>query len=166
MKPWMIYALCATGGVAGGVVIAKYTLPPKTVTKTESRSGGGGDEVYQDRIVKEEGPVRTRYIKTTVPGPAGPTVTVEKIVEKEKVVTKTVNSGQHDTVVQLKEVTSKTVENRPVFALGGVGGIDLSTGRWAFSGDATVRILGPLWIGAGAVKADAWYFGPAARIEF
>jgi hypothetical protein len=166
VKPWMIYALCVTGGVAGGVVIAKYTLPPKTITKTETKVQVIEKIVYRDNIVKEQGPVRIVTKTTTVPGPAGPTVTVEKVVEKEKIVTVTVREGTSATDTKVSEKTSKTVDSRPVFALSGLGGIDLSSGRWAFSGDAAVRLFGPVWIGAGAIKADTWYFGPAARIEF
>jgi hypothetical protein len=166
MKPWMIYVLCAVGGIVGGIVIAKYTLPPKTVTKTETVVQVVEKIVYRDNIVKEQGPVRIVTRTKTVPGPDGPTVEVERIVEKEKIVTVTVREGASDTNTRVEDRTSKTVDNRPVFALGGLGGMDLSTGRWAFSGEATVRIIGPLWLGAGAIKADSWFFGPAARIEF
>jgi hypothetical protein len=166
MKPWMRYALVALAGLVLGIVIAKYTLPPKTITKTETKVQVVEKIVYRDNIVKEQGPVRIVTKTTTVPGPAGPTVTVEKVVEKEKIVTVTVREGASATDTKVSEKTSKTVDNRPVFALSGLGGIDLSSGRWAFSGDATVRLFGPVWIGAGAIKADTWYFGPAARIEF
>lgn len=166
LQPWMKYALCVAGGLGGGIVVAKYTLPPKTVTKIEVKTVVQEKIVYKDRVVVEQGPVRVVTRTTTVPGPAGPTVTVEKVVEKEKIVTVKDSSGRVDTVVQEKVVSTKTVESRPAFALGGVGGMDLSTGRWAFSGDATVRIFGPVWLGAGVIKADSWFFGPAARIEF
>lgn len=166
MKPWMKYAACALGGLVLGVVVAKYTLPPKTITKTETKIQVVEKIVYRDNIVKEQGPVRVVTRTKTVPGPAGPTVEVEKIVEREKVVTVTVREGTSDTATKVEEKTSKTVDNRSVFALGGVGGMDLSTGRWAFSGDATMRVIGPLWLGVGVIKADSWFFGPAARIEF
>jgi hypothetical protein len=166
MKPWMIYALCVTGGVAGGVVIAKYTLPPKVTEKVVIQTKEIEVVRWKDRVVVEKGPERVTTRTVTVPGPAGPTVTVEKVVEKEKIVTRTVKEGGVDTVIVNRQEASKVTESRPVFALGGVGGMDLSSGRFAFSGDATLRILGPLWLGAGIVKADAWYFGPAVRIEF
>jgi hypothetical protein len=166
MKPWMIYVLCVVGGTAGGIAIAKYTLPPKTVTKTETVVQVVEKIVYRDNIVKEQGPVRIVTKTTTVPGPAGPTVTVEKIVEKEKIVTVTVREGAAATDTKVEDRTSKTVDARSWLALEGMAGIDPGTGRWAGSGAATMRILGPLWLGAGVIKAEAWYFGPAARWEF
>ena len=166
MKPWMKYALAALSGLVGGAVIAKYTLPPKVTEKVVIQYKEVEVVKWKDRTVTEKGPERITTRTVTVPGPAGPTVTVEKVVEKEKIVVRTVKEGGVDTVIVNREEASRVTENRPVFALGGLGGIDPSSGRWAFSGEATVRILGPVWLGAGAIKADSWFFGPAARIEF
>jgi hypothetical protein len=166
LTQYKIPAICLVAGLCGGVVVAKYTLPPKTVTKTETKIQIQEKIVYQDRIVKEQGPVRITTKTVTVPGPAGPTVTVEKVVEKDKVTTVIVNQGGVDTTTKMDEKTSKTVDARSWLALEGVAGIAPGTGRWAGSGAATMRVFGPLWAGVGIIKADTWYFGPAARWEF
>lgn len=165
MKPWMRYALCAIAGIVGGIVVAKYTLPPRVeervVTKTEWK-----DRIeWRDRVVKEEGPVRIVTKTVTTPGPAGPTVTVEKIVEKEKVVTKTVEVGRQDSQGKDTVEASKVTDSRPWFALEGQAGLAVD-GRWAGAGSAQFRLLGPFWAGPGAIKADTWYYGAAARMEF
>jgi hypothetical protein len=162
----MKYALVALSGLVGGIVIAKYTLPPKVTEKVVIQTKEVEVVKWKDRIVTEKGPERITTRTVTVPGPAGPTVTVEKVIEKEKIVTRVVKEGGVDRTIDTKEEASKVTENRPVFALSALGGIDLSSGRWAFEGDATVRVLGPIWLGVGAIKADAWYFGPSARWEF
>jgi hypothetical protein len=161
VTPWMRYAGVALGGLVGGFFICKYTLPPRTVTKTEMKIVE--KIVYQDRIVKEQGPVRTVTRTTTVPGPAGPTVTVEKIVEKEKVVTVTVKEGSSTTAADSK--SSVTVDNRPWVALEASLGLGAEA-RIAYTAGAQMRVLGPLWLGAGVIKADTWYVGPSARVEF
>lgn len=165
MKPWMRYALAALGGLVLGIVIAKYTLPPrvteKVVTKTEWK-----DRIeWRDRVVKEEGPVRIVTRTRTVPGPAGPTVEVEKIVEKEKVVTKTVEVGRQDTQGKDTVEASKVTDARPWLALEALGALG-PEGRWAGAGSVQARLLGPLWLGPGVIKAEAWYFGVAGRVEF
>lgn len=166
MKPWMRYALVALAGLVLGIVIAKYTLPPRTITKTEVKTEVQEKVVYKDRVVVEKGPERVTTRTVAVPGPAGPTVTVEKVVEKEKIVTVRDSAGRTDTVIQQAEKTSKTVDNRSWFAVEGMGALAPDTGKWAWTGGAQLRVLGPLWLGGGIVKADAWYFGPSARIEF
>jgi hypothetical protein len=165
LSPYKIPAICALGGLVGGFFICKYTLPPRTVTKIETKIETVEVEKWRDRIVKEQGPVRETTRTVTVPGPAGPTVTVDRIVEREKVVTKTVNSGQHDTVIVEREKSSVTVDNRPWIAVEGSLGLG-SEARIAYSAGAQVRVLGPIWLGAGFIKADTWYVGPSARIEF
>ena len=166
MKPWMRYASVALAGLALGIVIAKYTLPPKTITKTEIKTEVQERVVYKDRVVVEQGPVRVTTRTTTVPGPAGPTVTVEKVVEKEKIVTVKDSTGRTDVVVQQAEKTEKITDSRPWFALEAMGAMSPETSQWAWTGGAQIRVLGPVWLGAGVVKADQWYFGPSARIEF
>ena len=161
ITPWMRYAGVALGGLVGGFFICKYTLPPRTVTITETKVVER--IVYQDKIVKEQGPVRVVTRTTTVPGPAGPTVTVEKVVEKEKVVTVTVKEGASVTAAEGK--TSVTVDNRSWVALEASLGVGAG-GRLAYTGGAQMRVLGPLWLGAGVIKADLWYIGPSARVEF
>lgn len=166
MKPWMRYALCALGGLALGIVVAKYTLPPKVTVRTEIKTEVQERVVYKDRVVVEKGPERVTTRTVTVPGPAGPTVTVEKVVEKEKIVTVKDSTGRTDVVVQQAEKTEKISDSRPWLALEAMGAIAPGTSQWAWSGGAQIRLLGPIWAGVGVVKADTWYVGPSARIEF
>jgi len=165
VKPWMLYALAGAGGLVLGIVVAKYTLPPKTITKTETKIEQVEVVKWRDREVKVEGPVKVVTKTTTVPGPAGPTVVVEKVVTKESVTTVIDNSGASTTGTKVDEKTSKTVDNRAWFAIEGAGALSMD-GRWAWSGAAQIRVLGPLWLGAGVIKADTWYVGPTARMEF
>ena len=166
MKPWMRYALIGVAGLVLGIVIAKYTLPPRVVVKTEIKTEVQERVVYKDRVVVEKGPERVTTRTVTVPGPAGPTVTVEKVVEKEKIVTVRENTGRTDVVIQNEERSEKIVDSRPWLALEAAGSVAPATGRWAWSGGAQIRLLGPIWAGVGVVKADTWYVGPSARIEF
>jgi hypothetical protein len=165
MKPWMIYALCVVGGTAGGIAIAKYTLPPRVEIKTETKIQEVEVVKWREKVVVEKGPVKVTTRTVTVPGPAGPTVTVDRIVEKDKVVYVKDGSGSRDTVTQVDEKTSKVIDSRPWMALEGTAGLGLN-GRWAGQGAATVRVLGPVWLGLGAIYADTLYLGPAARWEF
>ena len=166
MKPWMRYALVALAGLALGIVVAKYTLPPRTVTKIEVKTEVQEKVVYKDRVVVEKGPERITTRTVSVPGPAGPTVTVEKIVEKEKIVTVKDSSGRTDTGIQQVEKSEKTVDNRAWMALDFMGAIAPGSNQWAWTGGAQIRVIGPVWVGAGAVKADRWYVGPSVRMEF
>jgi hypothetical protein len=161
----MRYALVAVAGLGLGIVIAKYTLPPRTVTKTEIKTETVEVVKWKDRIVEVQGPTKTTIKTVTVPGPAGPTVTVEKVIEKEKVVTVHDSTGGSTTSIATDEKTSKTVDARSWFALEGMAAVSLE-GRWAGAGSAQLRLLGPLWAGVGAIKADTWYYGAAARWEF
>ena len=121
---------------------------------------------WQDRIVVEEGPVRTVERTVTVPGPAGPTVTVEKIVEKEKVVTVRDSTGSKDVDREEKKEEVKITDSRPWLAVEGSGNLAPGTGKWAWTGGAQIRVLGPVWLGPNVVKADGWYWGLGARVEF
>lgn len=166
MKPWMRYALVGVAGLALGIVVAKYTLPPRVTVRTETKVEVQEKIVYRDRIVKEEGPVRVVTRTRTVPGPAGPTVEVEKIVEREKVVTVTVREGGSDTQTKVEEKKEKITDSRPWLALEASGALAPTSGRWAWTGGAQIRALGPVWVGAGVVVADTLYVGPSIRLEF
>jgi hypothetical protein len=166
MKPWLRYLLVGIGGLVLGIVVAKYTLPPRVEIRTETKVEVQEKLVYRDKIVKEQGPVRVTTKTVTVPGPAGPTVTVEKIVEKDRVVTVTVKEGAATIDTKEESKSSKIIDSRPWLALEAMGAIAPATGRWAGSGGAQVRALGPLWVGAGVVVADTLYVGPSIRWEF
>jgi hypothetical protein len=162
MKPWLVYLLVALSGLALGIVVAKYTLPPRV----EERERVVEREVvkWKDKEIVTQGPVRVTTKTVTVPGPAGPTVTVEKIVEKEKVVTVHVQDGSADTSSEREK--EKITDSRPWFALEAAGAIAPATGRWAWTGGAQFRVIGPLWAGAGVVVTDTLYVGPSLRMEF
>lgn len=166
MKPWVIHVLCAVGGVAAGVVIAKYTLPPRVTTKIETRTEIQEVVKWKDREVVVEGPVRETTRTVTVPGPAGPTVTVEKVVEREKIVTVHDNTGTSQINQDVETKAEKTVDSRPWFALEAGVGIGVPSGTLAYTGSAQFRIFGPIWAGPSVIKADTWYPGATLRWEF
>jgi hypothetical protein len=158
--------VCAIGGIGAGIVIAKYTLPPRieerVVTKVEVREV----EKWKDRVVVEKGPERVTTRTVTTPGPQGPTVTVEKIVEKEKIVTVRDSSGTRDTARTDESEKVRIEDSRAWFALEGGAGIGLSTGAIAWNAGAQFRVFGLAWAGAQVIKADQVYIGPSVRFEF
>lgn len=166
MKPWHLNVLILAGGLAGGTVIARYTLPPKVVEKEKVVVQEKEVVKWKDRTVVEKGPVRIVTKTVTVPGPQGPTVTVERVVEKEKVVTVVNQDAEVQSNSTILTEREKTTDSRPWFAVEASGVLAPTTGRWAWTGGAQIRVLGPVWVGAGVVKADEWYVGPSARVEF
>ena len=166
MKPWLKIALAALAGLVLGIVVAKYTLPPKITERTVTKVETVEVVKWKEKVVIEKGPEKVTTRTVTVPGPAGPTVTVEKIVEKEKIVTVRDNSGASNTATDTSSEHSKITDSRPWLALDFMGAIAPGSNQWAWTGGAQIRVIGPVWVGAGAVKADRWYLGPSARIEF
>ena len=165
VRPYLIPVACAVGGIVAGTVVARYTLPPrvqeKVVTKVEWK-----DRVeWRERVVKEQGPVRIVTRTVTVPGPQGPTVTVEKVVEKEKVVTQRVEVGREESQGRAQETASRTEDRRPWVAVEALGAVN-PQGEWAGAGSVQFRVLGPLWVGPGVIKANGWFLGAAGRVEF
>ncbi len=165
MKPWMIYALCVVGGLAGGIVIAKYTMPPKTITRVETKTETVEVVKWKDREVMVEGPVRETTKTVTVPGPAGPTVTVEKVVEREKIVTIHDNSGTSQINQDVETKTEKVVDARSWLAVEAGIGIGIPSGNVAYTGSVQMRLFG-IWAGPSFIKADTWYPGATVRWEF
>ena len=165
MKPWLFTTLVGLGCFVGGGVAYKYLMPPKVTERIVTVTKEIEVVKWQDRLVEVQGPVRTTTKTVTVPGPMGPTVTVEQVVEKEKVVIRTVHDGSSSSSTDTSVDKSKVTENRPWIAVEGSLGLGFE-GRFAYSAGAQMRILGPLWLGAGVIKADTWYIGPSVRVEF
>lgn len=130
--------------LAAGVGVGRYSQP----TKVEVREVERQVEVirWRDREVKTEGPVRIVTRTKTVPGPAGPVVEVERIVEREKVVT--VHTQGADTVTTREVEKEKLVErDAPRVAVFGTVGLPFSAGGVGapqFGLAATARVLGPV----------------------
>jgi hypothetical protein len=165
MKPWLLTTLVGLGCFVGGGVAYKYMMPPKVTERIVTVTKEIEVVKWQDRLVEVQGPVRTTTRTVTTPGPVGPTVVVEQIVEKEKVVIRTVHDGSSASSTDTYVDKSKITDNRPWVAVEGMLGLG-GEGRIAYSAGAQMRVLGPIWLGAGFIKADTWYVGPSARIEF
>lgn len=165
LAAYKVPAICLVSGLVGGFFICKYTLPPKVTERIVTVTKEVEVVKWKDRVVEVQGPVKTTIKTVTVPGPMGPTVTVEKVIEKEKVVIQTVHDGSSASSTDTSVDKSKVTENRSWLAVEASLGVG-SEGRLAYTGGAQMRVLGPIWLGAGVIKADIWYVGPSARIEF
>lgn len=166
LPTWSRYVLVALAGLGSGTVIARYTLPPKVTERVVTKVETVEVVKWKEKVVVEQGPVRVVTKTVTVPGPQGSTVTVEKIVEKGKVVTVHDNSGSSQQATSSESSASKITDRRPWAAVGLGGYIAPTTGKLAWDANVTFRVLGPLWVGAGGLKADTYYLGPVARLEF
>jgi hypothetical protein len=150
-------ALALVGAFGAG----RYAAP----TKVEVREVEKVVEVvkWRDREVITKGPVTVVTKTRTVPGPAGPTIEVEKVVIREKVVT--VHTQGVDTVTETEKVVEKLVErDAPRLTLGATIG-------WAgvptYGAYAGVRILGPLSLMAqGEGGAGVWSARVGAGLTF
>ena len=165
MKPWLLTSLVGLGCFVGGGVAYKYAMPPRIVEREKVVVKTVEVERVVDRIVEIQGPVRETTKTVTVPGPMGPTVTIEKITEKEVVKIETVHDGSSASSTDTSVDKSKVTDNRPWVAVEGMLGLG-GEGRIAYSAGAQMRVLGPIWLGAGVIKADTWYVGPSVRVEF
>jgi hypothetical protein len=141
---WILVSVAAA---ALGFGAGQLLKPAKVVTKVEERVVE--KVVYRDRLVKEQGPVRIVTKTVTTPGKDGPTITVEKVVEKEKIVTVRVRDGESTT--NSTTVSEKTVTNEyPRFTVLGTVGTDVNLKLpIVYGGQALYRVLGPIQVGAG-----------------
>jgi len=165
MRPWLVTVLVGCACFVGGGITYKYTQPARVVEREKVVIKTVEVEKVVDRIVEVQGPVRETTRTVTTPGPMGPTITVEKIVEKEKVVIQTVHTGDSSTNIDSSTDKSKVTDARAWFALEGGAYWAPANGSWAYNAGVQFRV-GPVWVGAAGLKADTWYLGPTARFEF
>jgi hypothetical protein len=103
---------------------------------------------YRDRVVKVQGPVRIVTKTLTVPGPAGPTVTVERVVTRDPVTTTIDTTGTGSQATE--KIVEKIVErDAPRLTLLGTIGTDITNPKPVYGGFVAARIAGPLTVGAG-----------------
>jgi hypothetical protein len=149
-RPW---TWAAATGVALGIAgygAGRFAAP----TKVETREVERVVEVvkWRDRETVVEGPVRVVTKTVTVPGPEGATITVEKIVEKERVVT--VHTQGADVTTETERVVEKLVErDAPRVTLAATVGAGFSAAGVtapSYGVLALGRVLGPLVVGAQA----------------
>ena len=166
LRPLLIPAVCAVAGLAVGRFLTPAKVEEKVVTKVETV------EVvkWKDKIVEVQGPVRVTTKTVTVPGPQGPTVTVEKVVEKEKIVTVHDSTGSDTTGTNVETVKEKVTDSyRPWIAAEGIGAFSLTQVAWPpveWGVMGSIRVLGPLWLGAGVMKDSTWRPAATVRLEF
>jgi hypothetical protein len=166
LAPYKIPAICLACGLGGGYVAGRYTTSVKVTERIVTVTKEVEVVKWQDRLVEVQGPVRTTTKTVTVPGPMGPTVTVEKVVEKEKVVIQTVHDGSSNSSTDTSVDKSKVTDARPWIAAEGMAGWAPSNAQFLWGATGQIRVLGPLWLGAGVVKADTWYPTAVLRLEF
>jgi hypothetical protein len=150
-------ALALIGAFGAG----RYMAP----TKVEVREVEKVVEVvkWRDKEVITKGPVTVVTKTRTVPGPAGPTIEVEKVVTREKVVT--VHTQGVDTVTEVERLSEKVVERDAprwtVFGTVGAGFNGSGLTAPAYGGGVAFRFLGPL---TAVVQAEGGSQGGSARI--
>lgn len=165
IRHWVFLA----AGFALGAFVGRSLAPTKIQTKEVVKVETVEVVKWKEKIVQVKGPVRiiTRTVK--VPGPQGETVTVEKIVEREKVVTVRDDSGTSATATDEERIKEKVVESRPWAAVQLEGAWDVGKLTWepqVWSLNGSFRVLGPLWVGGGVTRADKWMPQIVARWEF
>ena len=100
-------------------------------------------EVVVERVKVVEGPVRWRTKRVEIPGPAGPTITEERWVEKGPV---TYDATRDAQVVIHTEAAVETERAKWRASLrGGWDSFALKPGVWG--GELSRRISGPFWVG-------------------
>lgn len=134
---------------AGCYAAGRWAAPTKTVEVEVERVVTKVETVEVEKVVKVAGPVRVVTKRVEVPGPAGPTVTVERVVERGPTTT-TTDTASSGTVAQASEkVVEKIVErDAPRFLLGPTVGAGFSVNGLTppmYGGIFGVRV-GPLYI--------------------
>ena len=143
--PWAAYTGGACVLAAASYGAGRFTAPTKVETREVTREV----EVvkWRDREVITKGPVKVVTRTVSVPGPEGPTVTVDRIVEREKVVT--VHTQGADTVTTNERLVEKIVtRDAPRLTLALTGGVALDSAAPTWGALGHYRTIGPLVLGA------------------
>jgi hypothetical protein len=159
-------ATAVAAGVATALLLGSYGAGRfMAPTKVETREVVKTVEVvkWRDREVVTKGPVKVVTRTVTVPGPEGPTVTVDRVVEREKVVT--VHTQGADTVTTNEKIVEKLVErDAPRVTLAATIGAGFSSEGVtapAYGVLALGRVAGPFVVGA---QAEGNLSGGSARV--
>ena len=157
--PRWAMACGAAGALAVGFGAGRYSAPTKVETREVVKTEQVEVVRWQDRVVVEKGPVREVTKTVTVPGPQGPTVTVERVVEREKVVTVKDSQGTDMAAAASEKVVERLVErDAPRWTVGATVGTGWQGGVIqppAFGALLGYRLLGPL----GLVLQGEWGVG-------
>lgn len=114
-------------------------------------------QLYRDETKREErGPERIVERRVEVPGPAGPTITIERVIERGPVVV------THDLRLSSSVVATEASESSRVVTRGRSGWrasvaadpLRLSLDPAAFRFGVERRLFGPLWLGASYQHGD------------
>ena len=149
MRPSLRWAL-AGALLLGSFALGRFTVSERVVTKVETQVE------YRERIVEKrvEGPVRERIVTRTTPGPQGPTVYVDRVIERGPVVTDRTTDGEGTSLTR-----SLTVRDpQPRWMVGASAGLHLTSplDGIAWGGEVRYRFAGPFWLGvAGNQRGDA-----------
>jgi hypothetical protein len=154
---WPWYAAAAIAISLGIFALGRFSAPVRTETKN----------VYVDREVvkwrdvekKVEGPVRVVVKTRLVPGPQGPVVERERVVERGAVTTERASDGQASRSTQIE---TKTVSeyDRAHWLLGASVGMQIGKPGEVYGGQILYRVIGPAWLG---IAGDS---SGAAKLQF
>ena len=148
----ILFSLLFLAALAGAYGAGRLQAPSRVVTQTQTVEVEKEKVVYRDRVVK--GPVVVREKRVEVPGPAGPTVTVERVVERAPVVRETARDTATDTTTATATQVTQT-RDYPRLTVGGGAGLPLSSPQLTWTALALYRPWdAPLSLGAQYVSHD------------
>lgn len=166
MTGWKRYALIAGGAVLALVLAygtGRYLAPSKTVTTTETKTEYKDRIQYVDRIHQVAGPVHQVVITKAVQVPASSTcpehseTTTTTTTDSGPVLIDTNTQGQQSSEGGSSTVATKTVtHDRPRLRLELAQDVTRFTDPKQIGGAASVRVLGPVWLGVQVAKAEDW----------
>lgn len=157
------WALGAGALAAASFGAGRYSAPTRVETREVTKVETVEVVKWQDRETKVEGPVRVVERRVEVPGPQGPTVTVEKVVEREKVVTVHDSQGTDMAAAASEKVVERLVErDAPRWTVGGTIGAGMASGALqppSYGALVGYRLLGPLGLLAQAEGGPGGFSG-------
>ena len=160
LKQNRVVVVVSLAAIVAAYGFGRYAAPTKTVETDISRTFAGWD--WRQNVVTVKGPVRVVTKRVEVPGPAGPTVTIERVVTRDPVTTTTGTAGSG--LQGTERVVEKIVERKaPAVALFGTVGLGFNGGMSPpmYGLGATVRIAGPITVFG---QGEAGPGGGSARV--
>ena len=137
-------AIVAGVALTGAAFIAgRFSVrPPPTKVAYLDRT----TEVVVERVKVVEGPVRWRTKRVEIPGPAGPTITEERWVEKGPVTYEAAHDVRAETRTETQVETRRATWRASLRS--GWDALSLQPSVWG--GELSRRISGPFWVGVHA----------------
>ena len=169
MRRWALIAAGAALALAAAYVAGLYAAPVRVEERTRVEWRTVYQIVTQEKRVETQGPVRWRERRVEVPGPAGPTITVEREEERGPVtITHDLNVNASGSSEGTAEASHVETRGRPGwrFSVGGQWDPERLT-SWrpeTWTAGIERRLIGPLWLGVNAnTRGDV---GAQLGVEF